>query len=140
MGITITAKNSTYSFDMGCGGFFNLRKNIALALDKDFGDNYARLLYCHTEEDYEENNRCAEKIIVENKLEEYGDILDFLYASDADDGKISYKTCGRIYELIKDVNIENKIFRYAMLAHNDYGEFKIFLKECYSKRRNMYWY
>ena len=38
MGITVTATNSKYDFDMGYGGFFNLRKNIALALDKDFGE------------------------------------------------------------------------------------------------------
>ncbi len=40
MGITITATNSTYEFDMGYGGFFVLRRNIARALDKEFGDTY----------------------------------------------------------------------------------------------------
>ena len=48
MGITITAKNSSYDFDMGYGGFFNLRKNIALALDKEFGENYEHLGSCWT--------------------------------------------------------------------------------------------
>ena len=43
MGISITATNSKYDFYMGYGGFFSLRKNIALALDKEFGENYARL-------------------------------------------------------------------------------------------------
>ena len=37
MGVTITATNATYSFDMGAGGFFNLRKNIADVLDQEFG-------------------------------------------------------------------------------------------------------
>ena len=32
MGVTITAIHSPYEFDMGYGGFFNLRKNIAFAL------------------------------------------------------------------------------------------------------------
>ena len=30
-------------------------------------------------------------------------------------------------------------FRYASQMFNDYEEFKLFLKECYSHRRNMYW-
>ena len=35
MGVTITDTHSPYEFDMGYGGFFNLRKNIAFALDKE---------------------------------------------------------------------------------------------------------
>ena len=63
-------------------------------------------------------------------------VLDFLYAPD-EDGKISYKTCRKIYELIKDVDFGGKCFRYAAHVHNDYEEFKMFLKECVSHRRNM---
>lgn len=40
MGITISAKNSSYDFDMGSGGFFNLRCNIAKAFDKEFVDDF----------------------------------------------------------------------------------------------------
>lgn len=42
MGVTITAKNSGFSFDMGYGGFWNLRNNIALALDEEFGNDELR--------------------------------------------------------------------------------------------------
>lgn len=42
MGVSIKAANSTFTFDCGSGGFFNLRKNIALALDPEFGS----LSYC----------------------------------------------------------------------------------------------
>ena len=140
MGVTITATNSSYSFDMGCGGFFNLRKNIALALDKDFGENYALIAKCYTDNQYTENDRAAELIIADKQLDDkYSDVLDFLYASD-EGGKISYKTCRKIYNLIKDMDFGKKCFRYAAHAHNDYEEFKSFLKECVSHRRNMRWY
>ena len=125
---------------MGYGGFFNLRKNIALAMDKEFGENYSNLNNCHTTEEFEENDAIANKIIEKKHLDkDYEDVLDFLYASDCD-GKIGYKTCKKIYDLIKDVDFGNKCFRYVMLAHNDYEELKEFLKECYKHRRNMYWY
>lgn len=140
MGVTITATNSTYEFDMGYGGFFNLRKNIALALDKDFGKNYADLITCHMKHDFEVNDKLAEIIINRKELDkDYADVIDFLYASDCS-GKISYKTCRKIYNLIKDNRFDRKGFRYAAYMHNDYSEFKEFLQECVSHRRNMRWY
>ena len=45
MGVTITATNPKYEFDMGYFGFLQLRKEIALALDEEFGRNYANLAY-----------------------------------------------------------------------------------------------
>lgn len=139
MGVSISAKNATYSFDMGGGGFFNLRKNIAYALDKDFGENYEQLILCHSKEACDANDREAERIINSKHLDdEYACVLDFLYASDCG-GKINYKTCKKIYDLIKDIDFGDKCFRYGILVHNDYDEFKSFLKECYSHRRNMYW-
>ena len=141
MGICLTAKNSSISFDMSYGGFFNMRKNIALALDKEFGENYSLLASCHSEEEYAENDRKAMEIINGKHLDdEYSDVLDFLYASDAE-GKMSYKTAGKIYRLIKDVDFGNKIFVYATHSKGkDYEDLKLFLKECYSKRRNAVWY
>ena len=63
MGVTITATNSPYEFDMSYGGFFNLRKNIAFALDKEFGENYALLAYCFTESQLKKNDEVANRII-----------------------------------------------------------------------------
>ena len=139
MGVTITATNSSLNFDMGYGGFFNLRKNIALALDQEFGENYALLNSCHSKEDYDKNDRKSEEIINRKGLDkDHVDVIDFLYMSDGD-GKISYRTCRKIYDLIKGMDFGGKCFRYAMIAHNDYEEFKEFLMECYSHRRNMVW-
>ena len=142
MGVTITANNSKHEFDMGAGGFFNLRKNIALALDNDFGLNYAEIISCQTKEQHGENDKKAEQIINEKNLEEkYSDVLDFLYMSDCD-GKIGYRTCRKIADLIEPCMpaLKTKTFRYAIYAKNDYEEFLVFLRECVRYRRNMTWY
>ncbi len=140
MGITITAKNPRFSFELGGSGFFNLRKNIAFSLDKEFGENYAKLIYCHSKEDYENHDKTANQIIQDKHLDEnYTAVLDFLYASD-ETGKINYKTCKQIYDLIAPINFKNKSFRYGAYSHNDYEEFKIFLLDCYSHHKNMIWY
>lgn len=137
MGVSISATNSIYDFDMGYGGFFNLRKNIALALDEEFGENYALLGNCYTIDDYNKNDMVANSILERKHLDE--DVVDFLYASDTE-GKISYKVCGKIYDLIKDIDFGDKGFRYAIYRSNDWEEFKKFLKDCYSKHKNMVWY
>lgn len=137
MGITITATNSSYDFDMGYGGFFNLRRNIALALDKEFGENYSLLVKCVTPRQFEENDKVANLILSEKHLDE--DIVDFLYAPDTE-GTISYKTCKKILDLIQNVDFGKKGFRYAIYMNDDYEDFKKFLKECYSNKRKMRWY
>lgn len=140
MGVTISATNSSYVFEMGYGRFFNLRKNIAMALDKEFGENYADLSFCLTESQFADNDKKAYRIIQRNHLnDDYEDVIAFLYASDGG-GSISYKTCQSIFELMKDIDYGNKGFQYANRSNNDYETFKKFLKECYSKRRKMKWY
>ena len=140
MGVTISANNSHYVFDMGGGGFFNLRKNIALAFDKEFGEHYETLIYRNSKEDFKAFDEKANKILSDSRFkDEDSDVLDFLFACDCE-GKISYKTCKKIYELIKDIDFGEKIFTYAHYSKgDDYEMFKKFLKECYSHRRKMYW-
>ena len=137
MGVSIIATHSKYSFDMGAGGFFNLRKNIALALDEEFGHHYETLLDCRVKSDYERHDKIANRIIAEKMLDD--DVLDFLYQSDIE-GSITHKTCKKIYDLIKDVDFGKKGFRYGAYQYNDYEEFKQFLRECYRFRRKMRWY
>ncbi len=139
MGIRLTANHSSYVFYMGYGGFFSLRKNIALALDREFGEHYAGLIYCHTPADFDAHDRRAEQIITEKRLDErYTDVLDFLYAPDAE-GVISHATAGKIYELIKNTDFQGRGFRYAAERRNDYEELKLFLRECRSTRRKVRW-
>lgn len=134
MGVSIKSKNGVHSFDCGYGGFFNLRKNIAYCISPDFGtlyENYMNGMFelSHTIDNY---------VIEFNIYNRYEDVLKFLFSSDCE-GKINYKTCKHIYDLIKDVDFGKKCFRYGAYAHNDYEEFKAFLLDCYSHRKNMSW-
>lgn len=138
MGVCLTSRKSKYVFDMGGGGFHNLRTNIAKAWDKELGEAYADVMMAvmHPEE---YNQRINEIITDDRFKDEDEDILDFLFASDCG-GKCSYKTCGKIYNLIKDIDFGKKIFTYAGRSDGkDYEKFKLFLKECYQKRRMMIW-
>lgn len=138
MGVSIYATNSTDSFEMGGGGFFNLRKNIAYALDPKLGAVYEIIPFCHSKEDFADHDRRVNKVIADRGLEKDADILDFLYMGDCE-GSISYRTCKKIYDLIKDIDFSGKCFQYAMISDNDYERFKAFLSECYSHRRKMRW-
>ncbi len=140
MGVTLTAKNPIHTFNMGYGGFLNLRTSIADLFDKEFGEHYRTLQRCYDQADWKKYCRIGDKILSHPRFkdEDY-DILDFLHASSSE-GKMGYKTCGKIYRLIKDADFEGKIFRYAAYSHNDYEELKEFLKDCYSHRKNAVWY
>lgn len=45
MGICLTSRKSSYSFEMGYGGFNNLRTNICKVFDKELGEVYADTLF-----------------------------------------------------------------------------------------------
>lgn len=141
MGITICATNESRSFYMGYGGFIALRNNIALAFNKKFGEHYKTLPFCcFSQSGIEAYDKMANQIIETEHLEKKGaDVLDFLYASDCG-GKVGYKTCKKIYDLIKDIDFGGKIFTYAAYSDGkDYEHFKEFLLNCYKHRRNMRW-
>ena len=141
MGITITANNSKYSFNMGYGGFFNLRTNLAKAYDEEFGELYSALRFCKRKAVYAFFDKvCNDMLSDERFKEEDNDIIDFLFMPDSD-GKIRYRTCGKLYNLIKDIDFGDKRFQFCKYSKgNDYEQFKVFLKECYSHRRNLRWY
>ena len=140
MGVTIYANGSKQSFDMGYGGFFNLRKNIALGLDQEFGEHYETLRTCSSEDDYRKFDEIANCILADERFQDMDDVLDFLFAPDTD-GKIGYKTCMKIYGCLQHVDLEGKCFVYVNLSNGkDYDEFKDFLKECYRYKRKMRWH
>lgn len=142
MGITIHANGVSRSFDCGYFGFAKLRNNIAEAFDKDFAVIYSYgLLATWKPKDLEK--RLNNILTLKNKTGEIkdcdNDILDFLFESDCE-GKASYETCKKIYDLIKDIDFTGKIFTYGAYSDGkDYEYFKEFLKECYDKRAMMLW-
>ena len=140
MGVSIHSKGSEKNFDMGYGGFFLLRSNIASAMDKEFGEAYKKLVaYSPLSEDFAKYDSLAQEIIERNHLEEnFGNVLDFLYAPDTD-GRISYQTCKEIFDIIDNVDFGDNGFRYRSQQHNDYQEFKDFLLDCVVNQTPMMW-
>ena len=102
---------------------------------------------------WEDFNKKTEKILSDKRFKnEDADMIKFLFASDCE-GKISYRTCKKIYDLIKDDGKEFGLGYYSplpnqeniplkerkMKANSSWSEFKEILKECYSKRMNLTW-
>lgn len=140
MGLTISGNyENSIELSGGYGMFSQIRKVIALAFDKEFGEHYLTLSTLSGKDDYKEFNRKANEILRDERFkDEDEDIVRFLFMPDCD-GKIGYKTCKKIYELIKDDNKE-RCLRYAAYSDNDWQDFKQLLKDCCSHRCNLVWY
>ena len=140
--ITITAKKSNFRFTVGRRGFFHLRRNIAFALDEEFGKHYNHWIMCHSEADIDKHMRIAEAIVSRKGLQKkYGDVLEFLYMGD-EKGKISSDTCKLIYELIIGTEFVGKCFRHRPYINSEsegWFDFKRFLEECFTHNRKMQW-
>ena len=145
MGLTIYANGDEYHFDMSYGGFFYLRTHIATLLNEEFGKTYKSLVGYHTYEEYESIDKYLNEIASDENLD--ADIIDFLNMSDCS-GKLNYRVCKKVYELIKDTHIDDRMCCYnyneydKYYAHGDkaFDAFKDFLNRCYSKHRYMRWY
>ena len=143
MGLCIYATNSSMEFNLGYGQFHNLRWNIAEILDPKVGELYHQLASILIEDAIYAERELQKILSDDDKFpdEEISGILDFLFASDCE-AKISYKACKQVYDLIKDVDFEDKCFQYVAYrkhGESDYELFKKFLKECYSHHRYMRW-
>lgn len=127
MGITI--RNKENSIDMGCGGFMNLRRNIANLLSKEFGDLYKEWCKSFSPITDEEGNKILKTFYRDGILSDEDDvIIEFLFASDLE-GKITAKGCKRLYELIKDYD-DNILYGYAMHPNcAKFADFKEIIKE-----------
>ena len=140
MGVTLFANGNPRTFDMGAGGFLRLRCKLASIWDKEFGEHYAKLPFIHEKAGYEEFDRKTLEIFSDPRFkEEDQDLVDFFFESDCK-GSIGYKTCGKLYNLIKDVDFGGAIFTYVAYSDGkDYEYLKEFFKECYSRRRKAFW-
>ena len=143
MGITMWAKNSSIELDMGYGAFHNLRRNIAAVLDPAIGDLYHQLASVMTD-DVIEAERQLYKILSDDEKfpdEKVGGVIDFLFLPDVE-ATLGHKACKQVYDLIKDVDFEDKGFQYVShrtSGKNDYELLKELLKECYQHRRKLRW-
>ena len=140
MGLTMTAKNSKYNFNMSYFGFNRLRSEIAEAYDDQFGALYNFGSKIHDDKIYKEYIETINNLLKKDRFKNKNkDILDFLFASDQS-GSITPKTCKNIYNLIKDFVFLSNTFMYDDYSDGkDYEHFKDFLKECYENNEPMIW-
>lgn len=140
MGVCMTSKyKGAKSLDGGYRMMFVIRREIAKAFDYEFGEHYSTLLDGFGEEHFKAFDEKTDKILSHPRFEDADvDLIEFFFMSDCD-GKISYKTCGKIYDLIKDREY-NGCLRYIAHSNNDWQDFKDLVKGCYSHRANLIWY
>lgn len=136
MGLTLQSKGSQIDLTGGYGMFLKIRSRVAIAWDKEFGEHYSSLPLLE-EEDYEEFDKRTNEILKDERFkDEDEDLLAFLFASDGE-GKCKYKTCKKIYDLIKDIEDDKLQLRYTAISKNDWEDFKQLLLDCYSHRANL---
>ena len=134
MGVHVFANNSPYSLDMAYSSFNRVRGKIAMLLNEEFGSNYLNLRKCYSKEDYKNHDEVANRLIKEKNLD--NDIVDFLYQSDCD-GKISYKTCKKILDLVGDTEFVTCYMGFYDTSRSH--DFQKLLQDCYSYRRSLRW-
>ena len=136
MGITIG--NKTSSIDMGYGGFYKLRCDIAGV----FGEKFKKLYVDWIDRKYtnEEGNAVIKDMYDRGELTDQDDlIIEFLFACDCD-GKLSYEGCKRLYELIKDYGNNNEKYGYTELDDcATFADFKEIVKDCSENHWTMEW-
>ena len=119
MGLTICNKYG--SIDIGYGGFFNLRKNIAGIYSKEFADLYEN--WCRGKIKNDEGNKKLQEFFDNGILKDDDElVLDFLFASDCK-GKLDGKTCRKLYHHIKDYDDD---ILYGYVGRPDCAKFKDF--------------
>lgn len=130
MGLEIRSKESKIKIKCGYIGFMWLRMGVATAYDKELGEHYCQPEAFLSEEGWEAYEKKKEEILNSERLKNKDkSVVNFLYTSDCE-GKIDYKTCGKVYELIKDIE-NNEIPNWETL--------KQLLKDCYSYKSNLIW-
>ena len=131
MGICLMANNrkGPFEWDMGYGSFFYLRKTVGDAL----ADNaYEAWLKTDDKTPKDKLHRLCE---IFHML--VGDaVYDFLTQSDCE-GELSYKQCGELYNVIKDIKVDG-YFGYTRCAHS-FDDFKELIRYCYSHRTKLVW-
>ena len=145
MGITISGrykgKISPYELNMSYSDFFRLRCIIAKHLDESLYLHYLHLTdYRRSKAEWDEYDIIINEIVCKNKLDLVrwkSKIVDFLFMPDTN-GKISYGTCRRIYDLINE-EPDDAQYGYCMIGDNTMGTFKALLKDVYINGGTLIW-
>ena len=137
MGLTLrnNVKDCDIELDGGYSILRTIRIEVAKQYDEEFG-NYYQLFY----DGYDRKkyiNKLNNLLKDDRFKDEDNDLMEFLFASDCE-GKIGYKTCKKVYDLIK--NSDNDCcLRYVIYSKNDWNDLRELLLSCYKHRANLYW-
>lgn len=126
--------NKEYHMEMGYFSFHSLRNLIANIYNYDLFEIYKKLDKCHTEDEFKAFDDEMNTYLETAKLDD--DIIEFLFLPDTE-GSISYKTCGKLYKIIKDYTSDIR-FGYVN-TNNTFEYFKEMLLDCKKKKRKLYW-
>ena len=130
---------------LGHFGFQRLRSKVAELLDEEFGNRYKdipdiqRQAYQSdsSEKVWEVYNNQLNEIIDRNHLDD--NVLEFLFQPDCN-GKLSYKVCRSLYNVIKDYD-DDIIYGYSGQKNPaKFADFKAIVEDCYKHRRQLIWY
>lgn len=137
MGISISCKKTKTSYDLGCGGFFRLRKKVADICCPEFGKMYSEVIYLRSEEERNKFDQKLSRLINNKAINEK--VVDFCFQPDTG-GSIRYGVCKKIYDAIKGYDDD---ICYGYAGRPDFfmfQDFKKLLKECYDNKSSLVWW
>lgn len=133
MGLCATAKGLTAETEFDCGyiTYGNFLIRLAYAYNQEIGEMYEDVVYNHTELTVAQVKRWNE---IGN------DDLDLLLFHSDCDGKFTSKECGRIYNAIKDLQMDMYGHNYGIMKpYNMLEHWKNIFLHCYKRRVNLYY-
>ena len=142
MGVTISCQKTKDSIDLGCGGFWNLRQQVAALASPEFAAHYKTLgegfrlsgkdLTAFFAAFDEKTKSLIEAGIIDVK------IADFLLQSDCG-GTVHYGACKKILKAIGDYD-DNICYGYTGRPDcTMFRDFKKILQECADNKCDMRW-
>ena len=134
MGITLTSNyKGALNLDAGYGTFMRLRAKVAKIV---LGEEYCKYdSWLRTDESTPPEELHGKCEAIYSKCEA---LWNFVSQSDCG-GKLGYKDCGTLYNLVKNSE-ENFSFCYdAYYKEENRMDFINLLKGCYSHRANLFW-
>lgn len=138
MGLIIKCKKTGTAYSLGYSGFMMLRIEVATCLDKEYGDEFAKV-FVKTPPDKrncDKLNEIATQLIRKKQDNVY--ICNFM-AQDDVKGSIKDVACKTIYDCIKD-KCEDFVIGYAGQENPfTWNQFIELLKECYENKSDLVW-
>lgn len=146
MGIHMTSNyKGAPSLDGSCSMLFRIRSRLAKAWDAEFGEHYSKLLSIWREEDFKAFDRRTEQILSDSRFtDEDDDLIEFWFMSDCE-GKVHYKTCKKLADLLtlvfanETIDFAQNSLRYQAYSGHDWEDLMTLFKGCYSHRANLIW-